>query len=452
MRLLIIGLVVGILAGSASAQRKGRKLPEKAYIESAQISIGYKDTTHLRIAMPMLDSLLIFYGAHPEAYYWMNQVAAGFVEAISSPKDKEPWVIAMAAYRDSLHRTCDNPDIKVNYRKNCKDYIERSDSTAVKFWRIFYNQGIEQMESIDEALKEITAETDSASKASYDETIKLSADSAMVNVALCIIIDSTDNRAYLLAGTVAEKQGDLAKSNEWLMRGLKYTTDSTQILLQVAYNVLGENKYCEAIPYLKQYLSHQPADTGTLLNLTICYNNCKMYDSAAMVHHQILAMNPNQTDALLGLGQYFNQLGIWANDSASAARTANNDALTKKWTEHRTSLFDSSKVYFKRAYESNPTNLVAAEEYAIVAFVTNDFAGAAAAFAKLTELEPTKSGHWISLGDASLNMKDFKAAIAAYEKAVELDPENRQVWESLVNLYNEEGQPAKAAKAKEHLK
>ena len=95
---------------------------------------------------------------------------------------------------------------------------------------------------------------------------------------------------------------------------------------------------------------------------------------------------------------------------------------------------------------------MAVEEYGIVAFVTDDFAGAAAAFGKLTELQPSNPSYWVSYGDAQLNLKNFKGAIAAYEKAVELEPTNRQVWEHLVDLYNEEGQTAKAAKAKEHLK
>lgn len=452
MRLVILAMALTMVAGSAEAQRKGRKLPEKAYIESAQIAIGYKDTAHLRVAIPNLDSLLMWYGPHPEAYYWQNQIAAGFVDQISSPKDKEPWVMVMAAYRDSLKQTCANSKIKANYRKGCQDFSDRCDSTAVKYWRIYYNQGIEQLGTIEEASKEMKAEADSTTKAYYKEKIQAAGDSALFNVKLCIILDSTDNRAYLLAGSVAEKQGNLSLSNEWLQRGLKYTADSTQILLQIAYNILGENKYCEAIPYLKQYAGVAPSDTGNLLNLTICYNNCKFYDSAAMINHQILGLNPNQPDALLGLGQYFNQLGIWANDSTNAAKDRKDEAAIKKWTDYRAELFDSSKVYFKRAFENDPTNLIAVEEYAVVAFVTSDFVAATTAFGKLTELEPSRTEHWISLGDAHINMKKFKDAITAYEKAVELEPDNRQVWERLADLYAEEGMSAKAAKAKEHLK
>lgn len=452
MRLLIFALALGMVAGTADAQRKGRKLPEKAYIESSQIAIVSGDTTRYREAMAMLDSLFMNYGPHPEGYLWMNQIAVDFIEKSAKMSDKELWVKHLALYRDSLHYACSNPGVKDKYKKDCSKFIEKADSTQVKYWRVFYNKGIEQLGTIEESLKEIKPETDSSGRAYYMKKVQAAGDSALANVALCLILDSTDNKAYMLAGSVAEKQGNLAASNEWLQRGLKYTADSTQILLQIAYNILGENKYCEAIPYLKEYGKHQPSDTGNLLNLTICYNNCKMFDSAAAVNRQILGMNPNHADALLGLGQYFNQLGIWANDSTSAARDRKDDAAVKKWTDQRSALFDSSKVYFKRAFENDPTNVIAVEEYGVVAFVTNDFAGAATAFAKLAELEPNKASHWISLGDAQLNLKKFKDSIVAYEKAVELEPDNRQVWERLADLYAEEGQTAKAAKAKEHLK
>lgn len=449
---MILALALGMIAGTADAQRKGRKLPEKAYIESAQIAIVSGDTLRYRDAMAMLDSLFMNYGPHPEGYLWMNQIAVDFIEKSAKMADKEKWVRHLALYKDSLHYACANPAVKDKYRKDCAKFIEKADSTSVKYWRVFYNKGIEQLGGIEESMKEIKPETDSSGRAYYQKKIQASGDSALSNVQLCILLDSTDNRAYLLAGSVCEKQGNLAASNEWLERGLRFTTDSTQILLQIAYNILGENKYCDAIPYLKEYGKHQPADTGNLLNLTICYNNCKMYDSAAAVHRQILAMNPNQPDALIGMGQYFNQMGIWANDSTTAARDRKDEAAMKKWVEHRVTLFDSSKVYFKRAFENDPTNAMAVEEYGIVAFVTDDFAGAAAAFGKLTELQPSNPSYWVSYGDAQLNLKNFKGSIAAYEKAVELEPTNRQVWEHLVDLYNEEGQTAKAAKAKEHLK
>ena len=452
MRLLIVVLAVSSIADGAFAQRKGRKLPEKAYIESAQIAIVSGDTVRYKEAIAMLDSLFMNYGPHPEGYFWMNQVAVDFVEKTAGLKNKEPWVKRMAAYKDSIHIACADPNVKDKYKKECAKFIERADSSSVKYWRIFFNAGQQQYEAVDEAVKELKPDADSAAKAFYQSKLNANADSAIANMQMAIVIDSTDGRAYLLAGTVLEKQGNYPASNEWLDRGLRFTHDSAAILLQIAYNNIQENKYCEAVPYFKQYALIAPSDTGNLMNLSICYNNCKMYDSAAAVYRQILGLNPKQPDALVGLGQYFNQLGLFANDSAAAYRAKNDDANTKKWTDQRLVMFDSSKVYFKQAHESDPTNVAAAEEYAVVAFVTSDFQAAADAFAKLAELEPTKSSHWVSLGDARLNLKQFKESIVAYEKAVAIDTENRQVWERLVDLYNEVGQSAKAAEAQKKLK
>jgi tetratricopeptide (TPR) repeat protein len=452
MRLLVVVLAVSVIADGAFAQKKGRKLPEKAYIESAQIAIVSGDTTRYREAIAMLDSLFMNYGMHPEGYYWMNQIAVDFIEKTSGLKNKEPWVYKMVAYRDSLHIACGALYVKEKYKKECKKFIERADSTAVKYSRVVYIDAHRQFLSIEEALKEIKADTDSTTKAFYMAKVDANADSALANMKLSIMIDSTNGPAYLLAGTVLEKQGNYPASNEWLERGLKYVADSTQLLLQIAYNNIQESKYCEAIPYFKQYVSHVPTDTGTLLNLTICYNNCKMYDSAAMVHQQILGLDPNQSDALVGLGQYFKQLGIFANDSSSAYREKGNEAASKKWIDERVRLFDSSKVYFKRAHLANPNDLIAAEEFAIVAYVSSDFASAASAYQRLSEIEPSKKDHWISLGDSQLSLAKWKEAIVAYEKAVELDPDQRPVWEKLAMLYDQEKMSAKAAEARQHLK
>lgn len=451
-RVLLVAVAMLVLVGSVSAQ-KARKLPEKAYIESAQIAIVSGDTARYKDATAMLDSLLMHYGPHPEAYYWLNQIMVDFVEKTGGLENKKPYAIKMAAYRDSLHYACGAAEVKDKYKKECKKFTEQVDTAMAKVWREFYSAGFEQYQSIMESRKEITPDMDSVSRAYVMSQVDSNAIKALGNMELCIILDSTDGRAYVMAGTILGQQDKYEESSKWLDRGLRYTSDSAAILMQIAYNEVQQGKYCEATPYFRKYLALQPQDTTTFTNLAISFNNCKQYDSAAAVQREILQLDPANADALFGLGAYYAQMGRWASDSASAYRSQNNEISAKTWSSQRDQHFDSSKTFFRRAWEVDSSNIAAGREYALISLVTSDFKAAAEAYAKLSELEPDQADHWISLGDSYLNLARWADAVTAYERAVAIQPDNKEVWQHLYDLYStgDTKNAAKAAEAKKNM-
>jgi tetratricopeptide (TPR) repeat protein len=227
--------------------------------------------------------------------------------------------------------------------------------------------------------------------------------------------------------------------------------DSISLAESIAYDYINQGNYQDAIPYLNQYAAATPEDAATLYNLTICLNNVGMYDSAKVVYERILEVDPQNADALSGVGRYFNELGRRAADSARAAEAAGDEAAKKKWLEKRQTYFDSSRVYLKRAYELNPDDKFVTETYALAAALSQNWENAAEAFRHLTEIEPNNADHWVSLGDCLINMKDWQASVVAYEKVVELEPDNKQIWEQLADLYQQLGMKDKEAEARSHL-
>jgi len=444
--MFILGI---ILAGSAQA-----KLPLDVYIRSAKIEVLSGDLDRYKTAIDYLDSVSYYYGPHAEAYFWMSQIYVDFIEKTPNLDEKKPNVEKYVAYSDSLNLTCENKELDKKHRKGCKDFVEKEDSTTVKYWREFYNAAVQQLQQIDVTRSDQRAGTDTsqAAKEFFENKIRDLADSAQMNMEMAILLDSTDHRPYLGLATAYEAKGELAKSTDLLVKALNLTEDSTSLLLQIAYNYINQGDYCGSIHYLRAYVYKVPSDTGNLLNMATVYNNCRELDSAVVMYRRLLQENPNSTDALNGIGKYFNQIALGTMDSVRAARDAKDDAAVKKWQDVRNNYFDSAKVYFGRAFAAAPDDKSVAEEYGVICYITEDYTAAIPAFKKLTELEPGNPDNWTSLGDCYLKTQQFDKSARAYEHVVEIQPDNIPVWESLEALYKELKESNNLKKAQARIK
>lgn len=399
----------------------------------------------------MLDSLFMHYGHHAEGLFLMAQMMVDGIVTSSGPVAKTPYVEMMVAYIDTLHMCCENKDIKDDYREDCDKFIQQMDSISVKYWREFYNAGVEQLGKIDGFQKDLKATPDSSMKVYLENGLQANFDSSLINLKLAIKIDPDDDRSYIGIATAYEKVEDFKNSIEWKTKALKLTKDSSSLLLSIGYNYINMEEFCEAIPYLKAIVDDAPDDLTNMYNLTICYNNCEMYDSAMVYYDKILKIDSNNTDVLSAVGRYYNEMGRQAADSARNYEQAGNTKPAKEWRAKKDESFDSSRVYFRKAFESNPEDEFIADMYGIVCAIDGEYEEAITAFAKLTEINPGNSGYWTSLGDCHLNLRHFDESIIAYEKVVELDPSNSKVWQQLKDLYHEKGNTAKETEAKKHL-
>jgi Flp pilus assembly protein TadD len=446
-----------LLAATVLAQPRARKLPESAYIKSAKIAISYGETGTLSQfddASTMLDSLFLYYGPVAEGLFLKVVIQKDLIEKAPSMQVKTELVKKLAAYGDSLNMCCASKTIKSKYKDGCKNFIPTIDSLKELNWRVFFNDGIAQSNRVDEAAKALKNETDSLARDFTQKKLDASIDSSMQYMNLAIILDPTKYQPYLGLSNLYRQKKQFDSSRYWLDKAipLTQTKDSSQLIIQAAYDYIQENKYEEAIPYFKRYLKTAPTDTTNWYNLAVCFNNSKQFDSAQWVYHQMLGFDPVNSEALVGIGRYFNQVGRSAADSSRAYESANDTVKAKKWLSAQDEAFDSSQFYFKKAFDNNKDDKFAAEEYGVVAYIRGNYEAAVEPFKRLTEIDTTDAGAWTSLGDTYLNLKQFSEATSAYEKVVQLDPSDRQIWQRLADLYKEQGKKAKQAEAEKHLK
>ena len=456
MKFFLLAVILGtFLAGSSMA--KQRKLPVGAYIKTAKIHILSGDPERYEQAIVMLDSLFLNYGHHAEGLFWMSQIYVDYIDKTSDLIGKKAHVEKMVAYNDSLKMCCDkdNKEINKKYKKDCDKFIDKTDSTSVMYWRQFYNDGIEQLNEVKLIVSDMNNETDSATLAFYEEKLKTFADSCRNSVGLAIIIDPDNFQPHVVLATLNEQLKDYEASNKALVKALEHAEDPEErkpLLMQAAYNYINMNQFCDAIPFFREYLELAPEDVPNARNLTICYNNCEMFDSAFVLNMRLLAKSPEDTDVLTSIGRYWNQQGRFASDSANHYRSLKDAATTGTWQDESDKFFDSARVYFKKVFELKPDDVFAAEEYAIVTAILGKYEEATVPFIRLTELEPMESDYWTYLGDCYIQLQKFPEATSSYEKVVEIEPNNIDILETLVNLYKELKKPAKLKVVQDKLK
>jgi tetratricopeptide (TPR) repeat protein len=229
--------------------------------------------------------------------------------------------------------------------------------------------------------------------------------------------------------------------------------DRPNLLIQIAYNYINDQKYCEAIPSLKEYVEGAGSeDAENMMNLGAIYNRCDLVDSAYAVYQNIITFAPTHVDALVASGRYHNQQAIWAYDSVRHYDELKDEASSNKWKEHRVAEFGNAETFLGTAFENaDASNAAVAGEYGLVLILVGDYEKAIVPFERLTELDPTDKNNWTTLGDCYLKMQNFGKSAEAYEHVVELDPDNRPVWESLAALYLELKMPEKREEAKSHI-
>jgi len=438
-------LVLLTLASSTFAQRK---LPAKAYITSAKIDVMEGRPEE---AVALLDSLFMNYGCHSEGLNLMAQIMVDYVTKAPTPKGKEPLVIKMVAYFDSLRMCCSDEKVDKKYNKDCDKLIEKADSIEVQFWREFYNGGLEQLTTLQEFSRELAGAADSQTMDFYRKAIDAKADTSIANMSLAIMIDSSDNRPYVAIGSILEGQKKYEDAINWFVKAIKYTDDSSSILPSIAYNYVNIDKYCDAIPYFEQFYRFNPADLSNATNLTICYIRCEMDDKAIATYKQMLTVDSTHPEALLGLGNFYRRDAGELIKSARLLAEEKKEAEAKFKREKGNILFDSAAHYYERYIRAYPDSISGYYEFGVINFILGRYNKAAEAFKNLAELEPSKVDNWISLGDSYFSLNDFKSAIPAYEKAVELTPTDKILWERLSFLYLETGNPSKKAEADKKL-
>ncbi len=468
LRVIVVSALITV-AVSTVVSAEQRKLQPGTYISTVKIEIlGYaesKEVARINLAMAMLDSLFMYWGPHPEGYYWYSQIKWDLAKEKGNLKERLPIVRQAVAYADSLKSSCANDKIKKPYRKGCEKLDVQMDSIRVAEWRDYYNAAIGQIKEVEDQAEAVKVEKDSTARAFYQTRLDAITDSCQDNMELAITIDSTDSRPFVGLATINEKVGKFDQAIEFFKRGMPYAEDRNQMLISIAYDYIQMNKYCEAIPWFTEYVDSMTSKTavmqdptnraavvGTAQNLAICYNNCKQFDNAYALFKRILSFDPENVDALVGEARYQQFRGRESGDSAKAAREGGREKDATTWQQARDARFDSARVVLKQAFALAPENADVASEYGLMSAILQKFDEAKIAFVRASQLSPNDIDNWTSLGDCNLSLRAWADAAAAYEHVVELQPDRKAVWERLSDLYQETGNTARREEILKKLK
>ncbi|MBD3257025.1 tetratricopeptide repeat protein [candidate division GN15 bacterium] len=432
-----------------------RAKPVGAYISSAKIAIVDGRPAE---GIVMLDSLLEAYGPHAEAYYWRSLIEIDLMEASADLEEKKTHVELLVSYSDSLHSTCGNKDIKKKYRDDCDEFMTEIDSLESYYWKVFYNDGVTQIQEVRETVPQLQAATDSAEIDYFQNRLDAKIDSCIDNMQLAILIDPADARTYTGISSAYETMGEYETATEWLNRALPHATDSTVLLQKIAYNYISMNQYCDAITpfdgYVNQILrdeavledpNNKSAILGTMYNLSVCLNNCGQFDSAYTVLTRMYEIDSTNIDVLIGRARYHNQMARYANDSANYYSGINEPEKKAEWTEKKNEQFETAFGYLQDAFNQAPDSAAIAGEFALTAALLQKFEQAAQGFEVVTAKDPNDADSWTSLGDCYIALKEWQKAADAYEHTIELQPDNESVMDQLVLLYEELGNDARKA-------
>lgn len=151
------------------------------------------------------------------------------------------------------------------------------------------------------------------------------------------------------------KKHDLAEAKRLTDEGLTKYPDDRELLIDKINFFFSEGKQGEAIEFLKKLAAKDPNNESILYNLAVAYESTGDTVSARQGYEKVLALNPNNFDANLGLGALiFNKANainkVMNTLSMSPADQKKYDTMKVE----RNALFNEAKPYLEKAKAVKP--------------------------------------------------------------------------------------------------
>lgn len=443
MVISIVCLSVNVIG----APKESRKLPEKAYVKSANILIDDGDLSALIEAKGYLDTLFMYYGQYTEGVFVMTRLMSAFIGSDSTDfKEKTEYTKILAAYIDTLSMKCNDPSLSKRDKKDCEKYLEEARGFAADHLTTFFNNGYKQLNTMNEKFEEMQMVSDEEELAKYNLVVQEILDSCTANFTNAITLDKTHYKSYVGIAMSYEKVNQFQPAIDWMTKGIDHVVEKNELLVPIAYDYIQMNKYCEAIPYMEEYVSINE-DVPTMFNLAVCYSNCDMKEKALAMYQKVITIDPYDVESYGAISQYFMTNSRMANDSINYYRDTENNTKVNEWNDKKSEILDSALVYIGKAIEIAPSSQYYNELFATYSAIRGRYAEAAKSYKKLTEMNPNNPDPFIYLGECYINLEDWPNAVKALEKAVELNPSDKTSWTSLSALYNKLGDKVKAKEA-----
>jgi predicted TPR repeat methyltransferase len=189
---------------------------------------------------------------------------------------------------------------------------------------------------------------------------------------------------------------------------------------------------------------------GEALALAVGRHREGNFAVAAAIYRQILAVDPDNVDALHFLGVAEHQAGRAADalgflDRALALAPDHPDALSNRGNVHRTLRhLDAAEADYRRALALRPDDANTLGNLGTVLRARGDLAGAVAVYRSVLAQRPDHATAWQNLASALDGLGQRCEAVAAYREAARLSPQSADLFRDLgVALYLD-GHPEEA--------
>ena len=158
-----------------------------------------------------------------------------------------------------------------------------------------------------------------------------------------------------LAMTYIAKQ-DTASFLSTLEEGAKLFPEEPYFLQSTVNYYLYKEKFAEAAEYLKKLLEQPNFENKALAHYQLgeVLSMQDQREEALKNYEAALNLNPEYTDAILGIGRLYYNHAIKVNDEATAA--ISDPAKMKKLDAQAKELFNKALPYLEKAYELEPDN------------------------------------------------------------------------------------------------
>ena len=207
-------------------------------------------------------------------------------------------------------------------------------------------------------------------------------------------------------GAEQMRQGDNGAARRHFETALGYRPDHASALYNLALTHLNDRREEDAEAGFQKLLALGETSgqlrSLAMINLGYLYQRRRLYQEAADILQQAVAIDPSSAQAWSNLGAARRQMG----ERAAAAEA------------------------FRRAYELEPGNAEALGNLALADIDAGNWQGAVALLEKATAADPRNANRWLLLGRARLGTGDTTGAVAALESAIRLDPGDAGGWAS----------------------
>lgn len=285
----------------------------------------------------------------------------------------------------------------------------------------------------------------------------------------------------LLNGELLLKEGkeEAALQNfETLMRKRFYSLSLSCI--HIAYIYISNEKYHEALAFLRHGLKADPKDEFTLLEIAACHEKLGEIDKAIYTYEKMLSINPFHKEAWLNLGRvcteveryakaiesYSFALAIDENDYLAGLLLAhayyengNYQKAADQYTQHANIDQEDapSLIFIADCYEQMENFSVAINYYKIALEKQKDHPDALRGMGncllstgayrdcihfllRAADVDATSAETWANLGTAYYQLDFKEEALDALLNAHSLDPKEASLLINLGNFYFEQGE------------